>query len=169
MKLVVTALLESVSGIINVLIVLILVWIMFAILGINLLKDKMHFCNFPIELQDNLSIYDYNYEKVFYFIKKQCLQLEGAIWDNRDMNMDHILRAMVTLFVLSTLEGWPDYMYDFIDAGDDQFTGPIKDNNPYMFFYFMIFIFIGALFLINLIIGVLFLNYRIAEQLAKNK
>lgn len=33
------------------------------------------------------------------------------------MNMDNILNALVTLFVLSTLEGWPDYMYDFIDAG----------------------------------------------------
>lgn len=62
MKLVVTALLESVSGIINVLIVLILVWMMFAILGINLLKDKMYFCNFPIE-NVNLSIYDYNHDK----------------------------------------------------------------------------------------------------------
>jgi len=43
--------------------------------------------------------------------------LEGAIWNNHDMNMDNILNALVTLFVLSTLEGWPDYMYDFIDAG----------------------------------------------------
>lgn len=79
------------------------------------------------------------------------------------MNMDNILNALVTLFVLSTLEGWPDYMYNFIDAGYDQFTGPIKDNNPEIFYFFMIFIFIGALFLINLIIGVLFLNYRIAD------
>ena len=60
MKLVVTALLESVSGIMNVLIVLILVWMMFAILGINLFKDKLHYCKFPDSLKNNLSIYDYD-------------------------------------------------------------------------------------------------------------
>ena len=40
LKIVVTALLESVSAIINVLIVLLLIWLMFAILAINLLKDR---------------------------------------------------------------------------------------------------------------------------------
>lgn len=49
MKLVVTALLESVSGIINVLIVVILIWMMFGILGVNLMKDKMNYCHFKEE------------------------------------------------------------------------------------------------------------------------
>jgi small-conductance mechanosensitive channel len=47
MKIVVTALLESVSGIINVVIVVLLVWIMFAIFGINIMKGKMYYCKFP--------------------------------------------------------------------------------------------------------------------------
>lgn len=47
MKTIVTALLESTSGIINVLIVVILIWIMFAILGISLMKDKMRYCELP--------------------------------------------------------------------------------------------------------------------------
>lgn len=38
------------------------------------------------------------------------------------MNFDNILSGMVTLFVLSTLEGWPNYLYNFIDADD---SGPI--------------------------------------------
>ena len=32
------------------------------------------------------------------------------------MNFDNIISGMITLFVLSTLEGWPDYMYYFVDA-----------------------------------------------------
>ena len=44
LKIVVTSLLESVGAIINVLIVLILIWLMFAILAINLLKEKMSYC-----------------------------------------------------------------------------------------------------------------------------
>ena len=44
MKLIVTALLESTSGILNVLLVVILIWLMFGILGINMLRGKTHFC-----------------------------------------------------------------------------------------------------------------------------
>ena len=45
LKIVVTSLLASVSAIINVLIVLLLIWLMFAILAINLLSKKMSFCD----------------------------------------------------------------------------------------------------------------------------
>jgi len=29
-------------------------------------------------------------------------------WVNRDMNFDNVFYGMLTLFVISTLEGWPD-------------------------------------------------------------
>ena len=38
---------------------------------------------------------------------------------------------MVSLFVLSTLEGWPDYMYNLIDGGKEE-TGPILNNYGYV-------------------------------------
>lgn len=47
MKLVVTALLESVSGILNVVLVVILIWMMFGILGMNLMRGRMNYCSFP--------------------------------------------------------------------------------------------------------------------------
>ena len=45
MKLIVTALLESVSGIINVLVVIILIWMMFGILAVNLLGKRSNYCD----------------------------------------------------------------------------------------------------------------------------
>ena len=50
MKLVVTALLESISGIFNVTIVVLLVWMMFAILGINLMSGKLNYCRTDISI-----------------------------------------------------------------------------------------------------------------------
>ena len=41
------------------------------------------------------------------------------------MNFDNIINGMITLFVFSTLENWPEFMYDFMDASD---SGPIKNN-----------------------------------------
>lgn len=35
------------------------------------------------------------------------------------------MNAMLSLFVLSTLEGWPNYLFHFIDASEE---GPILNN-----------------------------------------
>ena len=45
MKIIVNALIDSVSGIINVVIVILLVWVMFCILAINLLNGKLGYCD----------------------------------------------------------------------------------------------------------------------------
>jgi hypothetical protein len=44
MKIVVTALMQSLGAIMNVLIVIILIWLMFAILGMSLLQFKLGYC-----------------------------------------------------------------------------------------------------------------------------
>ena len=68
------------------------------------------------------------------------------------MNFDNIFNAMLTLFILSTVEGYPNYMYTFVDADE---TGPYKNNNQWMFIYVIVFLFIGSMFLLNLFIGVI--------------
>jgi hypothetical protein len=45
MKLIVTALLESVGHIINVVVVVLMVWLMFAILAVNLFGGKLFHCS----------------------------------------------------------------------------------------------------------------------------
>ena len=45
MKILVTTLLSSFSDLMNVVVVMLLIWLIFAILGINLLKNKLGYCN----------------------------------------------------------------------------------------------------------------------------
>ena len=63
LKIVTTALMDSITSIINVFVVILLIWMMFAILGVSLLKDKMGYCSGV----DN--IYDINYDKVIVILK----------------------------------------------------------------------------------------------------
>jgi len=89
------------------------------------------------------------------------------------LNFDNIFNSIITLFILSTQEGWPDYIFNFVDANrfsvDGENQGPEKDSNRLFMLYFLVFIFIGAMFLINLFIGVVQLNYHLAEKAAKSK
>jgi hypothetical protein len=85
---------------------------MFAILGINLVRDKMHYCELPTT--SNYTIYDLG--------PLDCSSIGGGVWANYQINFDNILNGMLTLFLLSTLENWPTFMYKFVDGTEE---GPV--------------------------------------------
>ena len=65
---------------------------------------------------------------------------------------------MITLYVVSSLEGWPNIMFLAIDA-NEKTEGPKRDGNIYIAFYFIGFILVGSFFLINLFVGVIFFHF----------
>ena len=67
---------------------------------------------------------------------------------------------MISLFILSTLEGWPDYMMQAMDATED---GPVKEYNAlWVNCLFVFFIFIGSIFCVNLFVAIVSLNFHLA-------
>jgi hypothetical protein len=142
MKLIVSALFESVGSIFNVVIVVVVVWLMFGILAINLLAGKSFSCS--------IGIYQYH-------TQYECNNAGGS-WTVFDSNYDNIMQAMMSLFVVSTLEGWPDIMLQSVDSVDVD-KGPRMENSTTYVYFYILFIMIGSFFLLNFFIGVLFLKY----------
>jgi hypothetical protein len=70
---------------------------------------------------------------------------------------------METLYVVSSLEGWPDVMIQTIDMVDFD-KGPLKEYSTGFYWYYIIFIFIGSFFFLNFFIGVLFLKFNQAQK-----
>lgn len=145
-KVLVTALLESIVAILNVGIVIFVIYLIFAILGVSLFAGKFYSCTLPII--DNM---------------QDCEDF-GYSWKNAISNFDNVYEAMLTLFTVSSLEGWPTVMYMGIDATEEK-RAPIRDYNPAAAFYFISFIIIGTFFFLNLFNGVIFDHF----QKAKNK
>jgi len=75
MKLIVASLFESVGAIFNVVIVVVCVWLMFAIFAINMFAGKMFYCS---------------YEKYIYHEKYTC-NVAGGSWVRNNSNYDTIL------------------------------------------------------------------------------
>ena len=82
----------------------------------------------------------------------------GHEWKAYDTNFDNISKAMVTLYIVSSLENWPNIMYYAIDANEKE-EGPKKEGNIYIALYFIGFILVGSFFLINLFVGVIFYHF----------
>lgn len=145
MKVVVTALIESLAAILNVTVVLIIIWVMFAILGISLFGGKLYHCSNPF-FTDDIS----------------CIQA-GSEWKTEMPNFDNIINAMTTLFILSSEEGWPDIMDKAID-GRDIGLSPVINYNQYAAYYFVVFITVSSFFFMNLFIGVVFEKFTEARN-----
>jgi hypothetical protein len=75
---------------------------------------------------------------------------------------------MVTLFVMSTTEGWIDVMWSGVDSVDIGFQ-PQINNRPLWIIFFISFIVVGSLFMLNLFVGVVINTFdQEKEKLGKN-
>ena len=80
-----------------------------------------------------------------------------------DWTFDDSLKAMLTLFVASSGEGWPGIMFSAIDAvGPNQ--QPMRDHSIAAALYFVALVLLVQFFLLQLIVTVIFDNFRQLKQ-----
>ena len=91
-------------------------------------------------------------------IKEDCINY-GARWLANKHNFDNIFNASLTLFEMMTTEGWMQVMYSGIDAKGIN-RQPELNYQPYWSFYFIGFIIVGNVFMINLFVGVVIENFN---------
>uniref|UniRef100_A0A8C0ZKV1 Sodium channel protein n=1 Tax=Cyanistes caeruleus TaxID=156563 RepID=A0A8C0ZKV1_CYACU len=155
MRVVVNALLGAIPSIMNVLLVCLIFWLIFSIMGVNLFAGKFYYCvntttdeRFDISQINNFS---------------QCEELiqnnETARWKNVKVNFDNVGLGYLSLLQVATFKGWMDIMYAAVDSRNvlDQ---PKYEDNLYMYLYFVIFIIFGSFFTLNLFIGVIIDNFN---------
>uniref|UniRef100_A0A3B5A5C6 Sodium channel protein n=1 Tax=Stegastes partitus TaxID=144197 RepID=A0A3B5A5C6_9TELE len=153
MRVVVNALLGAIPSIMNVLLVCLIFWLIFSIMGVNLFAGKYYYCLnttadelFPISVVNN---------------KSDCLNLvnDSARWKNVKINFDNVGAGYLALLQVATFKGWMDIMYAAVDSRnvEDQ---PEYEVNLYMYLYFVIFIIFGSFFTLNLFIGVIIDNFN---------
>jgi hypothetical protein len=83
----------------------------------------------------------------------------GGLWLNFNQNFDWVGAAMLTLFEISTTEGWVDAMYAGTDGVAAHVT-PYRDFFPMSAWFFVAFIFVGSFFILNLCVGVIVDNFE---------
>ncbi|KAG1938066.1 voltage-dependent T-type calcium channel subunit alpha-1H [Pimephales promelas] len=148
LKLVVETLITSLRPIGNIVLICCAFFIVFGILGVQLFKGKFHHC----EGFDTRNITN----------KSECL-LAKYKWVRRKYNFDNLGQALMSLFVLSSKDGWVSIMYDGLDAVavDKQ---PIRNHNPWMLLYFISFLLIVSFFVLNMFVGVVVENFHKCRQ-----
>ncbi|XP_071667100.1 sodium channel protein type 2 subunit alpha isoform X5 [Patagioenas fasciata] len=155
MRVVVNALLGAIPSIMNVLLVCLIFWLIFSIMGVNLFAGKFYYCvNTTTEERFDISQIN-NYSQCEELIKNN----ETARWKNVKVNFDNVGLGYLSLLQVATFKGWMDIMYAAVDSRNvlDQ---PKYEDNLYMYLYFVIFIIFGSFFTLNLFIGVIIDNFN---------
>uniref|UniRef100_A0A146LU77 Sodium channel protein n=2 Tax=Lygus hesperus TaxID=30085 RepID=A0A146LU77_LYGHE len=149
MRVVVNALVQAIPSIFNVLLVCLIFWLIFAIMGVQLFAGKYYKC------------VDQNKTTLSHEIipDRNVCEAENYTWENSPMNFDHVGKAYLCLFQVATFKGWIQIMNDAIDSREIG-KQPIRETNIYMYLYFVFFIIFGSFFTLNLFIGVIIDNFN---------
>lgn len=106
LKLVVQTLLSSLRPIGNIVLICCTFFIIFGILGVQLFKGAFYYCKGE-DIRGVKNITD-------------CIAKKNQ-WVNQQYNFDDLGKALMSLFVLSSRDGWVNIMYQGLDAvGEDQ-------------------------------------------------
>ncbi|GAB5575705.1 sodium channel protein type 1 subunit alpha isoform X1 [Prionailurus iriomotensis] len=155
MEVVVNALLGAIPSIMNVLLVCLIFWLIFSIMGVNLFAGKFYHC-INTTTGDMFEISEVNNHS-------DCLKLiernETARWKNVKVNFDNVGFGYLSLLQVATFKGWMDIMYAAVDSRNVELQ-PKYEDSLYMYLYFVIFIIFGSFFTLNLFIGVIIDNFN---------
>ncbi|XP_017335969.1 sodium channel, voltage gated, type VIII, alpha subunit b isoform X2 [Ictalurus punctatus] len=156
MRVVVNALVGAIPSIMNVLLVCLIFWLIFSIMGVNLFAGKYYYC-FNETSKEYFEPDDVNN-------KTECEALMSSNhsdvrWKNVKINFDNVGAGYLALLQVATFKGWMDIMYAAVDSREVE-DQPKYEDNLYMYIYFVIFIIFGSFFTLNLFIGVIIDNFN---------
>uniref|UniRef100_A0A8C6XSC0 Sodium channel protein n=1 Tax=Naja naja TaxID=35670 RepID=A0A8C6XSC0_NAJNA len=143
MRVVVNALVGAIPSIMNVLLVCLIFWLIFSIMGVNLFAGKFGKCINKTEGDEPLNHTIVNN-------KSECQSMNDTgelYWTVVKVNFDNVGAGYLALLQVVTL----------LVPREEQ---PVWEYNLYMYLYFVIFIIFGSFFTLNLFIGVIIDNFN---------
>ena len=155
LKHVVQCVVVAIRTIVNIIVITMLLIFIFACIGVQLFKGRLSYCNdSTIRLRDECWG-EYTVENGEGHIESMTRQ-----WETPFLHYDNTARAMITLFVVSTFEGWPDLLHDSISSssriGESRGYGNRKSVSAFYIFY----IIIVGFFMMNIFVGFVIVTFQ---------
>ncbi|XP_045043336.2 sodium channel protein type 7 subunit alpha isoform X3 [Desmodus rotundus] len=154
MKVVVRALIKTTLPTWNAVLVCLMVWLAFSIMGVHLFAGKFYECidptrgeRFPVREVSN---------------RNQCESLffnESMPWENAKLNFDNVGNGFLSLLQVATFNGWIDIMNSAVDSTEVNMQ-PNFEDNIYMYIYFINFVIIGLFLPLTMLVGVIIANFN---------
>ncbi|XP_025029510.1 voltage-dependent L-type calcium channel subunit alpha-1S [Python bivittatus] len=140
----------------NIVLVTFLLQFMFACIAVQLFKGKFYSCTDSTKITES--------ECRGHFIlyvdadPTQVVEKERK-WLHNEFHFDNVLSAMMSLFTVSTFEGWPQLLYKAIDTHTED-MGPIYNYRMGIAIFFIIYLILIAFFMMNIFVGFIIVTFQ---------
>uniref|UniRef100_A0A915KBH1 Ion transport domain-containing protein n=1 Tax=Romanomermis culicivorax TaxID=13658 RepID=A0A915KBH1_ROMCU len=146
---------NSLKNVFNILIVFVIFQFIFAVIAVQLFKGKFFFCSDFTKKQRHQCQGNY----YFYETQTKPPRVEYRLWRKYPFNYDDTLSAMLTLFTVTTGEGWPGIRQFSMDTTkEDQGPQPFVRMEVAIFYvvYFIVFPF----FFVNIFVALIIITFQ---------
>ncbi|XP_066510019.1 voltage-dependent N-type calcium channel subunit alpha-1B-like [Hoplias malabaricus] len=144
---------NSLKNVLNILIVYILFMFIFAVIAVQLFKGKFFYCT------DESKGLEKDCRGQFLDYDKDEVSAQPRLWKKYEFHYDNVLWAFLTLFTVSTGEGWPTVLKHSVDATfEDQ--GPSPGYRIEMSIFYVVYFVVFPFFFVNIFVALIIITFQ---------
>uniref|UniRef100_A0A8D0G4J8 Voltage-dependent R-type calcium channel subunit alpha n=1 Tax=Sphenodon punctatus TaxID=8508 RepID=A0A8D0G4J8_SPHPU len=143
----------SLKNVFNILIVYKLFMFIFAVIAVQLFKGKFFYCTDSSKDTEKDCIGNYvDHEK-------SKLEVKCREWKRHEFHYDNIIWALLTLFTVSTGEGWPQVLQHSVDVTEED-RGPSRSNRMEMSIFYVVYFVVFPFFFVNIFVALIIITFQ---------
>ncbi|XP_048353770.1 LOW QUALITY PROTEIN: voltage-dependent R-type calcium channel subunit alpha-1E [Sphaerodactylus townsendi] len=143
----------SLKNVFNILIVYKLFMFIFAVIAVQLFKGKFFYCTDSSKDTEKDCIGNYvDHEK-------NTMEVKCREWKRHEFHYDNIIWALLTLFTVSTGEGWPQVLQHSVDVTEED-RGPSRSNRMEMSIFYVVYFVVFPFFFVNIFVALIIITFQ---------
>uniref|UniRef100_A0A8C5L3H4 Voltage-dependent P/Q-type calcium channel subunit alpha n=1 Tax=Jaculus jaculus TaxID=51337 RepID=A0A8C5L3H4_JACJA len=144
---------NSLKNVFNILIVYMLFMFIFAVVAVQLFKGKFFHCT------DESKEFERDCRGKYLLYEKNEVRARDREWKKYEFHYDNVLWALLTLFTVSTGEGWPQVLKHSVDATFEN-QGPSPGYRMEMSIFYVVYFVVFPFFFVNIFVALIIITFQ---------
>uniref|UniRef100_A0AAQ4P5K6 Voltage-dependent N-type calcium channel subunit alpha n=1 Tax=Gasterosteus aculeatus aculeatus TaxID=481459 RepID=A0AAQ4P5K6_GASAC len=144
---------NSLKNVLNILIVYMLFMFIFAVIAVQLFKGKFFYCT------DESKALEKDCRGQFLDYHKDDVAAQPREWKKYEFHYDNVLWAFLTLFTVSTGEGWPLVLKHSVDATYED-KGPSPGFRMETSIFYVVYFVVFPFFFVNIFVALIIITFQ---------
>ncbi|KAI4817195.1 hypothetical protein KUCAC02_009471, partial [Chaenocephalus aceratus] len=144
---------NSLKNVLNILIVYMLFMFIFAVIAVQLFKGKFFYCT------DESKGLEKDCRGQFLDFNRDGVEAQPREWKKYEFHYDNVLWAFLTLFTVSTGEGWPMVLKHSVDATYED-KGPSPGFRMETSIFYVVYFVVFPFFFVNIFVALIIITFQ---------
>ncbi|CAJ1052910.1 voltage-dependent P/Q-type calcium channel subunit alpha-1A isoform X1 [Xyrichtys novacula] len=144
---------NSLKNVLNILIVYMLFMFIFAVVAVQLFKGRFFFCT------DESKEFERDCRGEYLEYERDEVKAQKREWRKYDFHYDNVAWALLTLFTVSTGEGWPLVLKHSVDSTYEN-QGPSPGYRMEMSIFYVVYFVVFPFFFVNIFVALIIITFQ---------